>query len=176
MWARIDNGLVVELTDKDPAGRFHPSYEWAACNAEVAQGWLWDGKAFEPSAASSMGAAHAAKVAEINLGCERAITGGFWSDALGGHYQYSSQLDDQMNLTSAILGAMDILYPCNDELGVKAFRSHTAEQLRQVGIDFTAFKLQLLQKADRLKRVLDQALADRDPAALESITWEASQP
>lgn len=99
----------------------------------------------------------------------------FDSSALGAPYLYSSQLDDQLNLTGMILRGMDGLYACRDESGGKEFRPHTAEQLHQVGDDFTTFKQLLLQKANRLKKLLDQALADRDLAALESVTWESSQ-
>lgn len=46
MWARIENGTVAEITDLDPAGRFHPSLTWVACAAEVKAGWLCDGQSF----------------------------------------------------------------------------------------------------------------------------------
>jgi len=116
---------------------------------------------------------HALRIVEINQQCEAAVTGGFWSDALGHAYQYRSQMDDQLNLTGVILAGLDSLYACRDEQGLKEFRQHTAQQLRQVGDDFTAFKLQLLQKANRLKHQLDQTLATGDPASLESVTWES---
>jgi hypothetical protein len=47
-WAHIVNGIVVELTDIDPAGRFHPDLVWVDCTAtpSVAQGWSYDGSAF----------------------------------------------------------------------------------------------------------------------------------
>lgn len=120
-------------------------------------------------------AIHSAKVIEINQACEAVITGGFISSALGESFQYSSQWDDQLNLTGAVLRGFDMPYACRDEQGVKAFRLHTFEQLRQVGDDFTLFKLQLLQYANELKQQLDQALAASDIDALERVTWEASQ-
>jgi len=46
MWARIENGTVAEITDIDPAGRFHPSLKWAACDSGVAPGWTFDGQRF----------------------------------------------------------------------------------------------------------------------------------
>lgn len=118
---------------------------------------------------------HALKTAEINQACTAAITGGFWSPALEQRHQYASELDDQLNLTGMILRGFDSLYACRNEQGVKAFRPHTFAQLRQVGDDFTVFKLQLLQKANELKQRLDQALADGDSTAMESITWESEQ-
>ena len=52
MWARIDNGAVAEITDLDPAGRFHPSLLWVGCDADVAPGDRYDGGAFEPPLAA----------------------------------------------------------------------------------------------------------------------------
>lgn len=119
---------------------------------------------------------HEIKALVINRAAENAITNGFWSKALGTPHQYSSQLDDQLNLTGAILRGLDMPYACRDEQGVKEFRLHTADQLRQVGDDFTLYKLQLLQHANELKQQLDLALAANDAEAMELITWEAPQP
>lgn len=119
---------------------------------------------------------HAEKVRSIDISCEKGITSGFTSPALGSSHHYSSQLDDQLNLTGAILRGLDMPYACRDEQGVKAFRLHTAEQLRQVGDDFTLYKLQLLQHANELKQQLDLALEAGDAEAMAQIRWEAVQP
>lgn len=52
MWARIENGTVAEITDLDPAGRFHPSLHWQNVDQAggCAPGWAWDGKAFSAPA------------------------------------------------------------------------------------------------------------------------------
>lgn len=115
---------------------------------------------------------HVQQTAKVNSDCVAAITGGFWSSALGVPHQYSSELDDQLNLTGVILRGSDSPYACRDAEGRKEFRPHTAIQLRQVGDDFTVYKLQLLHKANNLKQQLDLALADDDLAALEAVTWE----
>lgn len=116
-------------------------------------------------------ALHTLKVVAINQACEAAITAGFPSSALGSPYTYGSQLEDQLNLTGAVLRGLEMDYPCRDDQGVKAYRLHTLEQLSQVSADFTLFKLQLLQRADELKQQLDQALLAGDADALESIAW-----
>ncbi|NWD47839.1 DUF4376 domain-containing protein [Pseudomonas gingeri] len=121
-------------------------------------------------------ARYAAKIEEIDAACVNAITGGFQSSALGKRFEYSSQFDDQLNLTGAILRGVDMPYACRDELGAKDFRLHTAEQLKQVGDDLTVFKLQLLQYANDLKQQVDRALAAGDIDALKSVTWESAQP
>lgn len=41
MWARIENGAVAEITDIDPAGRFHPALKWQACGSDVRPGWSY---------------------------------------------------------------------------------------------------------------------------------------
>lgn len=52
MWARIENGTVAEITNLDPAGRFHPALQWIACSADVQPGWTYNGKTLAaPSAA-----------------------------------------------------------------------------------------------------------------------------
>jgi len=129
-----------------------------------------------PSVAELIKGAHTRQTTAINRACEAAITAEFTSDALGAPHFYSSQLDDQLNLTGAVLRGLDMPYACRDEQGLKEFRLHTAEQLRQVGDDFTLYKLQLLQRANELKQQLDAALEAGDLAALEAITWEAPQP
>lgn len=88
---------------------------------------------------------------------------------------YSSQIEDQLNLSGIIQAAIDSPYACRDVLGVKAYRLHTAAQLRAVGNDFTDFKLQLLQRSHDLKQLLDQALAVGDLVAIETVTWESGQ-
>jgi len=43
MWARIENGAVLEITNIDPAGRFHPSMRWLKADSQVVTGWMHDG-------------------------------------------------------------------------------------------------------------------------------------
>ena len=43
MWARIENNLVVELTDIDPYGRFHSDMIWVPCVERAQVGWIYDG-------------------------------------------------------------------------------------------------------------------------------------
>ncbi|MCK9818582.1 hypothetical protein M1B35_31795 [Pseudomonas sp. MAFF 302046] len=123
----------------------------------------------------SLDVLYSSKTQSINYACETEITAGFWSEALGTAHQYGSQLDDQLNLTGVILAGADSLYACRDTEGVKDFRPHTAAQLRQVGDDFTLYKLQLLQKANGLKQKLDEALANADMDALAAVTWDGEQ-
>ena len=46
MWARIENNTVMELTDVNPEGRFHPSLIWVKCPTDAEQGYLYVGEVF----------------------------------------------------------------------------------------------------------------------------------
>lgn len=125
-----------------------------------------------PGHAELIEGTYARQIETVNAACTDAITAGFTSGALGAPHRYSSQLDDQLNLTGSILRALDMPYACYDEQDAKEYRIHTAEQLRQVGDDFTLYKLQLLQRANTLKQQLDQARNAGDLVALNGVTWE----
>lgn len=133
---------------------------------------VWRNGAWEDDIPAVLAQLHQSKTQAIDLACTAAITGGFWSSALGAPHRYSSELDDQLNLTGAVLRGEDLPFACRDEQGLKAFRLHTAAQLRRVGDDFTHYKLQLLQRANDLKQRLDQALAIGDIEALGAVSWE----
>lgn len=48
MWARIGNGVVLELTSADPSERWHPSIEWRSCPDSVSVGDSFDGTTYGP--------------------------------------------------------------------------------------------------------------------------------
>lgn len=52
MWARLENNVVMELTDIDPEGRFHPSLIWIVCPADVQQGYIQENGEFKPAEAA----------------------------------------------------------------------------------------------------------------------------
>jgi hypothetical protein len=45
-WARIDGGTVVELTQTNPTGLFHPALAWVSCPATVQIGWSYNDTTF----------------------------------------------------------------------------------------------------------------------------------
>lgn len=45
-WARIENDVVLEVTDVDPTKRFHPLLTWVICGAEVMPGDRYEDGAF----------------------------------------------------------------------------------------------------------------------------------
>lgn len=46
MWARIEGGLVAELIDFDPAGKFHNSIVWVKCGPHVKAGMTYSNSVF----------------------------------------------------------------------------------------------------------------------------------
>lgn len=46
MWARVEDGVVKEVTGIDPEGRFHPDLKWRPCPGHVLPGWLFENGTF----------------------------------------------------------------------------------------------------------------------------------
>lgn len=46
MWARIDKGVVREVTEVDPTGRFAPELEWVECPEGTEEPDTFDGEKF----------------------------------------------------------------------------------------------------------------------------------
>ena len=44
MWAQIQSGKVIEVTDIDPTGRYHPSLVWTESPSSVSSGWNYSVK------------------------------------------------------------------------------------------------------------------------------------
>ena len=66
MWARIENSVVIEITDIDPTDRFHPDFQWVPCSEETAQNWLFIQGVFSlpPSADTGQSLSHACTPAQ----------------------------------------------------------------------------------------------------------------
>lgn len=115
-----------------------------------------------------------AQLSTVNFSCLQEITGGFWSAALGDRFFYDTEIQDQLNLSGMILRGLDGVYACRDDSGVKVFLDHTSDQLRQIGNEFTEFKLQRLRKANDLKQALGAARLASDLDALNAVSWESA--
>ncbi|EJO31664.1 hypothetical protein [Achromobacter marplatensis] len=50
IWAFIQDGLVAEITDIDPAGRFHSDFKWVECDLHVTVGDKYAGGTFSKPA------------------------------------------------------------------------------------------------------------------------------
>lgn len=90
---------------------------------------------------ADLDAIKAAKLAELKAAVQMAILVGVESNALGSPHSYPTALTDQANLTGLVTetllpgAATEFKFWCADSAGTWLRRSHTAEQIRQVGID-----------------------------------------
>lgn len=132
---------------------------------------VWKNGEWVDDIAAIVAALYDQKLLEINDGCNRHIEGGFYSNALGETYRYSSEMDDQINLTGMVLSGLDSGYACYDAEQVKAFYPHTATQLHLVGQDLVRFKQAALQHADSLKQDLASALKNKKLKVMRAIKW-----
>jgi hypothetical protein len=132
---------------------------------------IWKNGEWVDDIAAILAALFEQKMLEVNDACNRYIEGGFTSNALGEPHRYSSQMDDQINLTGMVLSGLDASYACFDANQVKVFRPHTAAQLHLVSQDLVRFKQAALQHADNLKKDLATALNDKKLKVMKSIKW-----
>lgn len=102
--------------------------------------WQADGGVIEPAPVPSLGAARAARDAELAAACSAAITAGITLDVTGEALFYPTSPQDQANLngvvTVALLGVPEGWtqgLTTGDAAGVWARRPHTAAQTQAVG-------------------------------------------
>ncbi|EMJ49341.1 hypothetical protein [Leptospira santarosai] len=96
----------------------------------------------------------------VNSICEQKIVSGFASTALGASYFYSSDRDDQLNLVGLVSLNASVLYKCTDKDGIKEYRNHTADQIKQVLNDGAIRKTLLLKNCASLKAALQTVDTD----------------
>ncbi|MDO6383411.1 hypothetical protein [Leptospira santarosai] len=90
--------------------------------------------------------------------CSAKVISGFESDALGSAYYYDSNVDDQLNLIGLVSLNASVQQKCADiQNGVKTYREHTAEQIRQVLADGAILKSIYLQRSAALKKEIGNA-------------------
>jgi hypothetical protein len=118
----------------------------------------------------------ATRLAEISSACEAEIIAGFESSALGQAYTYPCKLTDQSNLMASVSAAREPGLPdtwrapfwCQDASGAWSYQFHTAEQIRQVGMDGYTATLSKLQHKAALESFIELA---ETIDAVEGITW-----
>ncbi|WP_273646707.1 hypothetical protein [Pseudomonas aeruginosa] len=133
---------------------------------------VWKDGAWVDDLPGLLAAAHKRKTLEIRAAGQAFLDGGFYSSALGNPHFYASSLSDQMNVTSLAALGISADYPCaaGGEQN-REWRRHTANQLRQVGVDLVQHRQAGQQQVERLQDELDAALAAQDLERLEAITW-----
>ncbi|RBH53182.1 MULTISPECIES: hypothetical protein [Pseudomonas] len=174
-WVLVDyyNGLVVySITTSEPmtingVGPIPSGYTMKKPGPDQ----VWKNGEWVDDIGAILAVLYDQKLEAIGSACSRYIEGGFISSALGEPYRYSSQMDDQINLTGMVLSGLDASYACFDLNQVKAFRPHTAAQLHLVGQDLVRFKQAALQQADTFKQELATALKDKKLKVMRAIQW-----
>lgn len=131
---------------------------------------VWKNGGWVDDTAAILAKVYQEKLTELNMACSQYIEAGFSSSALGELHNYSSSMEDQVNLTGLVFSGLDSAFPCMAN-GVRQFVAHTRDQLLQVNKDLVVFKQAALQHVDRLKRDAAQALLDKKVKALRAITW-----
>ncbi|MBY9749916.1 hypothetical protein ISH47_31935 [Pseudomonas aeruginosa] len=133
---------------------------------------VWKDGAWVDDLPGLLAAAHKRKTLEIRAAGQAFLDGGFYSSVLGNPHFYASSLSDQMNVTSLAALGISADYPCaaGGEQN-REWRRHTANQLRQVGVDLVQHRQAGQQQVERLQDELDAALAAQDLERLEAITW-----
>jgi len=101
-WALIVDGLVREITDIDPQGRFHPSMQWVLCGDEVVPGWTYSGAAFSAPAGPDLGKLKADSIAQV-----RALRTAVFSTLAG--IQSQSLASGDTDTAKAICGLQESL-------------------------------------------------------------------
>lgn len=166
MWHRIENSLVVESTDVDPAGRFSPSLVWVADGGSHAQqGWSYvDGVFYPPSAISIT----AEQVKE-------AITAKRWQIETGGltlhtGVHVATGIDDQNRITSVITNAELAGVEVVDFKAASGWVSVTVAELKAVAAAI-ALHVQQCFTAERMHHEAIDAIAaqyEADSAGLQA--------
>lgn len=141
-----------------------------AINVVPPDGWL------PADPGPTLDEAKATQTANIVADCEAAIVAGFPSSALGQSYSYPCKLTDQANLIASVTASRDPGLPaewrapfwCQDAAGEWSYQLHTAEQIRQVGMDGYTATLTKLQRKAALEEAIKQATTIEQ---VQAITW-----
>lgn len=183
MWARIENGAVAELTDIDPAGRFHPSLQWEMADATVQVGDLYDGQTYsrtveplEDFATRQRREIETALSAELAAGLPYTMPDGT-ADVV------QMQAEDRQNLMGLAIEARDLV-AAGETGAVQAFRAMsntiypmTPSEVIAMTDQAMAHYKQLLEYSWDRKDAIAAALADdiltddEKRAAIEDVTW-----
>lgn len=107
------------------------------------------------------------KEQEITSLAKEKLVSGFYSEALGTLFEYSSSLENQQNLTNSLLSGKDCYIKCGN-LDGWVRRLHTNDEAKQVLEDFNAYKDSLLDKLDTLKLKLAKSFNE---VSIGDISW-----
>jgi hypothetical protein len=170
MFARIENGTVVELWD---TGALPPLAPGAAalyepCGPEVEVGWAFDGQTFAPPPLAEL---QAQARARINGERDRRIRGGFSHTVAGVEYRFDSDADSEANiLGQAMSAAIDGTVPPGFEWRTEDNQDvpMDAPAVLELARAWGAHKWVQHATARALKAQVDAATT---PAAVAAVVW-----
>jgi len=127
-----------------------------------------------PSTEESLSRERSLSVSKVSSACRLAIVGGFHSSALGAPHLYPSALTDQANLNASAFAATlkpDRVAACwyADAQGTWAPRSHTAEQVKQLYLDWIAVREKHQARSQQLQERIAKA---KTAKAIQEIAWD----
>lgn len=179
MWARIENGAVAEVTDIDPAGRFHPSLVWVQFDGRkgVNIGDIYvDGEFSSPVV--PLGDLADSKRTEIDTARDTTLQAGLsYTMPDGTQETVQTRAQDEPNLLGLAIEARDLKAEgVTDPVLVLRVESNQNYQLTpQQMIELTDaaknHKKLILAKSWQLKDAVDAALAAEDREAIKAIKW-----
>jgi len=142
----------------------------------VVNAWQAAADAIDKPPAPTLEQVKAAKLLLLRAKCAQQITSGFSSAALGSPHHYASDFISQANLTASVLNATLSNLPedwttpfwCTIDGKTWSFAEHTAEQIRQAGLDGKAWVVAAQKKLAGLRTQIDAAAA---VDAVKAIDW-----
>lgn len=164
LWHRIENNTVVESTDIDPAGRFHPSLIWVTDDGANAQvGWTYLAGVFA-----------APEPAQVNPeDIKTTITAKRWQVETGGltlptGVRVATGIDDQNRITSVIANAQLAGVQTVDFKAASGWVTVTVQELQAIAAAI-AVHVQACFTAERAHHEAIDALAEQhEGEALQS--------
>jgi len=177
MWARIVNSAVAEITDIDPAGRFHPSIQWVACSPDTQPGWHHDGEHIQPPPPEPIADLATRKLAEIDTARDAAFAAGLPYDIAGEPDVVQTRPQDQINLLGLSAKAQRLIAGGDTETTFtfrglsNVNRTLTATEMDALALAALAHIDGIYQRSWDRKDAIDAALAADDREALEAISW-----
>lgn len=175
MWALIQDGTVAEITDIDPAGRFHPSIQWVACADDAKPGWQFDGEQCLPPPPETIADLAEQKRRALDTARDAAFAAGLEYDIAGEPDVVQTRPRDQTNLLGIAIEARELHAEGVTDPVIK-FRglSNVNRMLTpQEAIDLTkaasAHVKAIYQRSWDRKDAIEQALANQDREGIEAI-------
>ncbi len=178
MWARIQNSTVAEITDIDPANRFHPSILWEACPAETEIGWSYDGETFSPPPLEPLEELATRKRAEIASALADALAAGMPYTMPDGTEDVVQIRDvDRPNLLQLKMDAHDLAAAGETDAALE-FRAASNTRYPMMPDEMLALIKAALEYYQMLKRrswkrkdTIDSALSSGNRGAIEATAW-----